>query len=66
MEDVDREISEMKLSLNARARTVAESYLTGPEGLLAKDPDAVLVGLCDVAKGPGEEVGDEVSLGWCL
>ena len=28
MEDVDREISEMKLSLNARARTVAESYLT--------------------------------------
>jgi len=27
MEDVDREISEMKLSLNARARTVAESYL---------------------------------------
>ncbi|KAG8691894.1 Arp complex subunit [Ceratobasidium sp. 428] len=28
MEDVDKEISEMKLSLNARARTVAESYLT--------------------------------------
>ncbi|POV96221.1 hypothetical protein PSHT_15243, partial [Puccinia striiformis] len=28
MEDVDREISEMKLSLNARARIVAESYLT--------------------------------------
>jgi len=28
MEEVDREISEMKLSLNARARTVAESYLT--------------------------------------
>ena len=27
MEDVDREISEMKLSLNARARVVAESYL---------------------------------------
>ena len=27
MEDVDREISEMKLSLNARARIVAESYL---------------------------------------
>lgn len=30
MEDVDREISEMKLSLNARARIVAESYLVGP------------------------------------
>jgi actin related protein 2/3 complex subunit 4 len=28
MEDVDKEISEMKLSLNARARIVAESYLT--------------------------------------
>jgi len=28
MEDVDREISEMKLSLNARARIVAESYLS--------------------------------------
>ncbi|KAH7913916.1 hypothetical protein BJ138DRAFT_1080669 [Hygrophoropsis aurantiaca] len=27
MEEVDREISEMKLSLNARSRTVAESYL---------------------------------------
>ncbi|KAI8872560.1 putative ARP2/3 complex 20 kDa subunit [Ramicandelaber brevisporus] len=27
MEEVDREISEMKLSLNARARIVAESYL---------------------------------------
>jgi hypothetical protein len=31
MEDVDREISEMKLSLNARARIVAESYLTQVE-----------------------------------
>lgn len=28
MEEVDKEISEMKLSLNARARVVAESYLT--------------------------------------
>ena len=28
MEDVDKEISEMKLSLNARARVVAESYLS--------------------------------------
>lgn len=27
MEDVDKEISEMKLSLNARTRIVAESYL---------------------------------------
>ncbi|GAB5591354.1 Arp complex subunit [Umbelopsis nana] len=27
MEEVDREISEMKLSVNKRARTVAESYL---------------------------------------
>ncbi|KNE66886.1 hypothetical protein AMAG_13825 [Allomyces macrogynus ATCC 38327] len=28
MEDVDKEISEMQLSLNARARIVAESYLS--------------------------------------
>lgn len=28
MEDVDKEISEMKLSVNQRARTVAESYLS--------------------------------------
>ncbi|KAL7753569.1 Arp complex subunit [Sorochytrium milnesiophthora] len=28
MEDVDKEISEMKLSLNARARVVAESFLS--------------------------------------
>jgi actin related protein 2/3 complex subunit 4 len=27
MEEVDKEISEMKLSVNARARIVAESYL---------------------------------------
>ena len=27
MEEVDKEINEMKLSLNARAREVAESYL---------------------------------------
>ncbi|KAJ3120393.1 Arp complex subunit [Irineochytrium annulatum] len=27
MEEVDKEISEMKLSINARARIVAESYL---------------------------------------
>lgn len=27
MEEVDKEISEMKLSLNTRARTVSESYL---------------------------------------
>ena len=27
MEDVDKEISEMKLFLNARARIVAESFL---------------------------------------
>ena len=28
MEEVDKEISEMKLSVNQRARTVAESYLS--------------------------------------
>jgi hypothetical protein len=28
MEEVDKEISEMKLSLNARARIVSESYLS--------------------------------------
>lgn len=33
MEEVDKEISEMKLSLNARARIVAESYLTAVSSL---------------------------------
>lgn len=36
MEEVDREISEMKLSLNARARVVAESYLTAVRTLQLK------------------------------
>lgn len=27
MEEVDREISEMKINVNARARTVADSFL---------------------------------------
>ena len=35
MEDVDREISEMKLSLNARARIVAESYLSAVSRILS-------------------------------
>ena len=34
MEEVDKEISEMKLSLNARARIVAESYLTAVSRLV--------------------------------
>lgn len=29
MEEVDKEISEMKLSLNARLRAVSEAYLAG-------------------------------------
>jgi actin related protein 2/3 complex subunit 4 len=28
MEEIDKEISEMKLSLNARARIVAESFMS--------------------------------------
>ena len=36
MEDVDKEISEMKLSLNARARIVAESYLSTVSRRLAR------------------------------
>jgi len=32
MEEVDKEISEMKLFLNARARFVAESFLTPVRG----------------------------------
>lgn len=35
MEDVDKEISEMKLFLNARARFVAESFLTPVRSLVA-------------------------------
>ena len=34
MEEVDKEISEMKLSLNARARVVAESYLAAVSCIL--------------------------------
>ena len=34
MEEVDKEISEMKLSLNARARVVAESYLLAVRRLM--------------------------------
>jgi actin related protein 2/3 complex subunit 4 len=42
MEDVDREISEMKLSLNARARIVAESYLTQVESFTPSSSDFTL------------------------
>lgn len=39
MEDVDKEISEMKLSLNARARITAEVRLLSPlAGALADSP----------------------------
>ena len=46
MEEVDKEISEMKLSLNARARVVAESYLTAVRALCLSvhtDPDLHLL-----------------------
>lgn len=46
MEDVDKEISEMKLSLNARARIVAESYLStvsGAESMVYADPGIVRI-----------------------
>jgi len=43
MEDVDREISEMKLSLNARARTVAESYLTAVRAAIPFLPQPRLI-----------------------
>lgn len=42
MEDVDKEISEMKLSLNARARIVAESYLSTVSGWVGDFPRASL------------------------
>lgn len=38
MEEVDKEISEMKLSLNARARVVAESYLTAVRAIPTVPP----------------------------
>lgn len=51
MEDVDKEISEMKLSLNARARIVAESYLStvSPPILIRTRlrPDADSLNPCD-------------------
>jgi len=42
MEDVDKEISEMKLSLNARARIVAESYLSTVSGWIVDYRGALL------------------------
>ena len=42
MEDVDKEISEMKLSLNARARIVAESYLSTVSGWVVDYRKALL------------------------
>ncbi|CAL8336202.1 unnamed protein product [Merluccius merluccius] len=33
MEEIDKEISEMKLSVNARARIVAEEFLRNPKGV---------------------------------
>lgn len=33
MEDIDKEISEMKISLNARARIVAEEFLKNVSNL---------------------------------
>jgi len=46
MEEVDKEISEMKLFLNARARFVAESFLTPVRVLL---PLKTIVELTDAA-----------------
>ena len=46
MEDVDKEISEMKLFLNARARFVAESFLT-PVCVLLLDCLRILKLTCD-------------------
>jgi hypothetical protein len=40
MQDVDKEISEMKLSLNARARIVAESYLSTVRTFFSRRTDA--------------------------
>ena len=36
MEDIDKEISEMKISLNARARIVAEGFLKNVSVLLVQ------------------------------
>jgi actin related protein 2/3 complex subunit 4 len=49
MEDVDKEISEMKLSLNARARIVAESYLS-----------TVSRGVCQVTTTCGTNADDSL------
>lgn len=44
MEEVDKEISEMKLFLNARARFVAESFLT-PVSMLQETCQPILTEL---------------------
>ena len=38
MEDIDKEISEMKISLNARARIVAEGFLKNVSDLFVRTP----------------------------
>ena len=43
MEEVDKEISEMKLSLNARARVVAESYLNAVSCFTNPEMDVSLI-----------------------
>ena len=43
MEEVDKEISEMKLSLNARARVVAESYLLAVSSSSIAHVDSTLI-----------------------
>ena len=50
MEDVDKEISEMKLSLNARARIVAESYLSTVSAFSTREYDYNLANLTNLAR----------------
>lgn len=53
MEEIDKEISEMKLSVNARARIVAEEFLKNvSDGLLGVPPEV------------GWAVGWELSIWW--
>lgn len=66
MEEVDKEISEMKLSLNARARVVAESYLAAVSSplLYSQRPGPELSMITSVQLVNFEQTGRCNRCGW--
>ena len=63
MEEVDKEISEMKLSLNARARVVAEYYLTAVRPSYITHALGAVLKL-RIASSMSELLGEHLDGGW--